>query len=247
MDNVTSVLRKHFIKEFNARRSQTKHKDRWKDNEESGKCIMRNEHWRSKLNQTQIKLLEEGDTKKWDSTLFFHVLLFSSWCLLARKIQDTKFDIMINANVARAKTNGDLSCLRSKDRIIIDLVDDPFFTEVTDVCRNQFQMLRPFKFPEGYKGHHQSQITVDVYVCKKTWGYVEELRRLRNTSFAHSNKACATVQELNNIVRNVERIYQNLNVSQEVINDMKAIKDGKATIHTVYVYKYNIYNCMHRL
>ena len=230
MDNVTSVLRKHFKKELDTRWSQTKHKDHWKDNEESGKCLMRNERWRSKLNQTQIKLLEEGDTRKWDSTLFFHVLLFSSWCLLARKIQGTQFDIRINSNVAIAKTNGDLRCLRSKGKIIIDLVDDPFFTEVTSVDRNQFNISRPFKFPEGYKGQRQSQITVDVYVCKKTWGYVDELRNLRNTSFAHSIKAYATVQELDNIVCNVERIYKNLNVSQEVINDMKAIKNGKATI-----------------
>lgn len=193
---------------------------------------MRYERWRSKLNTTQLQLLHNGDTNQWDPTLIFHVLLYSSLCLLANEIQVTQFSVQIQSKIIKALvTSIDLrKVLKSGDKIIVDLHYDPFHTIVTKVTQNQFIIKQPFNFPKGYQGQPQSQVKVTVYICKKEWGYIEDLAYLRNTSFAHCREARTTVKELNNIVQNIEQIYLNLNVPQKTIIAMKTIKNGKTTI-----------------
>ena len=190
---------------------------------------MHYERWYSKLSATQIQLLQNGDINQWDPTLIFHVLLYSSWCLLAKKIQGTQFTFQIQSKMVKAlAARIDLrNFLRSGDKIIVDLHSDPFQAEIRNVTQNQFFMKHPFKFPKGYQIQPQAQITVDVYVCQREWYDIEHLAYIRNVSFAHCNEARITVKRLNSIVEDIEQIYLSLKVPQNAINSMKAIKNGK--------------------
>ena len=209
---------------------------------------MHYERWCSKLSATQIQLLQSGDINQWDPTLIFHVLLYSSWCLLAKKIQGTQFSIQMQSKLVKAlAARIDLrNFLRSGDKIIVDLHSDPFRAEIRKVTQSQFFMQQTFNYPKGYQGQHQTQITVDVYICQKEWHDIEHLAYIRNASFAHCSEARITVKKLNNIVQDIEQIYLSLKVPQNTINGMKAIKSGK---QTRYKYKHVIefYNACHLL
>ena len=136
--------------------------------------------------------------------------------------------------------------LKSGDKIIVDLHSDPFRAEIRKVTQNQFFILQPFNYPKGYQGQHQTQITVEVYVCQKEWHDIEYLAYIRNVSFAHCNEARITVKKLNNIVQDIEQIYLSLKVPQATINGMKAIKSGKKT-HYKYKHVIEFYNACHLL
>lgn len=227
MEDVPVVLRQLFQSQFS-----DKYKHKWIDTPQFGKLLMSYERWISKLNLTQKKLLENGCTNQWDPTLIFHVLLYSSLCLLANKIQGTQFSVQIHSRIIKASvTRVDLRhFLQNGDKVIVDLGSDPFFSIVVKVNQNQFSIHQPFNFPKGYQEQSQNQVFVDVYVCQKEWGYVEQLAHIQNNNFVHCREAQTTAKELSYIVQHVEQIYVNLNVSQEVINAMKAIKNGKKVI-----------------
>jgi len=231
VEDVPQVLRILFQSQFSG-----KYKHQWTDTPQSGQLLMSYERWRSKLGTPQIQLLQNGNTKQWDPTLIFHVLLYSSLCLLASKIQGTQFSVQVQSKMVKALvTSVDLrNFLRSGNRIIVDLGSDPFRSVVTKVNRNQFFIRQPFNFPQGYQGQLQAQVIVDVYICEKEWDCVEQLAHLRNNSFGHCSEARTTTKELNSIVQHIEQIYWDLNISQKAINDMKAIKSGKdMDVHTL--------------
>ena len=163
LEDVPSVLRDFFQLQFNL---QNKHQ--WTNSPQSGQLLMHYERWCSKLSATQVQLLQNGDINQWDLTLIFHVLLYSSWCLLVKKIQGTQFTFQIQSKTVKAlAARIDLrNFLGSGDKIIVDLHSDPFRAEIRSVTQNQFSMQYPFKFPKGYQGQAQTQITVDVYVCQ---------------------------------------------------------------------------------
>lgn len=243
LENVPSVLREFFKSQYN-----TKYKQQW-----TGTF---SERWCSKLDKKQVQLLESSDTDQWDATLVFHVLLYSSLCLYAKKIQDTKFTVQIKSDMVKAVATINLK-LKNGDKIIIDLGSDPFFSVVKRIEGNRFFIRDSFNFPPCYQGDDSHRMLVDVYVLQKEWDYIKELAKLRNASFAHSTKASITTKQLSDIIQTCENIYRKLNIPKETISAMKSIEHGKqhvfisnyCNIHIVilsetvedYTYKNKIY------
>lgn len=223
LDDVPNVLRNIFKDEF-----QHKYRQPWADNRASGNMLMKYDHWQAKLSPPQLKLLRDGDTQCWDGTLLFHVLLHSSLCLFADKFQSTQCVITVQTQSVSASVPGcDFrSLLRKGYKVIFDLGNDQFRTDVVNVQKNRFLTKHVFKPPHGLLPPQQMSITVDMYICRMEWFCINELAQLRNVNFAHCGAARATAAQLHNVIQNVERIYSDLKVPGNSIAGMKAIEKG---------------------
>ena len=223
LENTPAVLRKIFKSQF-----EIKHKLQWKDSRKCGQRLMYHEKWKSKLNAEQKELLKDGNTNKWDATLLFHVLLYSSWCLFANKIEDTQFILKIESNKIEAlKKSEDIKMLRHGGRIIIDLGTDPFCSTIE---RDANQIILCKHFPRAYQTQQECLLKMyDVYICQEKWECVQELSHIRNECYGHCTNAHVTSKTLNDIVKNIEEAYRKLKVPKKDIDAMKNITNGKVT------------------
>ena len=223
LDDVPNVLRNIFKREF-----QHKYHQPWADNRASGNMLMKYDHWQTKLSPPQLKLLRDGDTQCWDGTLLFHVLLHSSLCLFADQVQGTQCVVTVQTHSVSASVPGyDFRRLLQKGyKVIFDLGNDQFHTDIVSVQKSHFFTKHIFKPPHGLLPPQQRSITVDVYICRIEWFHINELAQLRNASFAHCEAARASATQLHNVVQNVERIYIDLKVPRKSIAEMKAIEKG---------------------
>ena len=199
---------------------------------------MKKEMWRSRLSPKQLQLLQDGNTAHWDPTILFHVLLHSSMCLLAAKVQGTQCDLQIQSKLIKATSpNFDFrNVLQSGDKIMLDLGTDLFRSVVTKVQKNQFFVRHPFGYPPGYQRQLMGQpgVAFDLYICQPEWKQIEHLSFLRNDYFAHCGEARTSAKELNSIIQSIEQVYINLRVPQKTIAAMKSIKNGKKLYAFLY-------------
>jgi len=205
LDDIPAVLRSIFLQRFGP-----KYQHHWTDSPQSGQLLMKNEMWRSKLSPKQLQLLQDGNTAHWDPTILFHVLLHSSMCLLAAKVQGTQCNLQMQSKVIKATSpNFDFrNVLKNGDKIILDLGTGPFRSVVIKVQKNQFFIRHPFSYPPGHQGQltsHQG-LSFDLYICLPEWRQVEHLSFLRNDYFAHCGEARTSKKELNSIIQNVEQV-----------------------------------------
>lgn len=223
LDDVPNVLRIIFKDEF-----QQKYHQQWTDDCTAGNMLMKHDHWQTKLISPQLKRLRDGNTSNWDSTLLFHVLLHSSMCLNADRVQDTQCIIRVQSDevLASVPSFDFRSVLRRGYRVIFDLGNDQFRTDIVNVQKRSFFTKYRFRPPQGFLPPQQSSMTVDVYICRKKWFYIEELAALRNSCFAHCEAARISAADLQNVVQRTEKIYNNLRVSRKVIDAMKAMERG---------------------
>ena len=97
LDNFPNVLRIILKNEI-----QRKYGFSWKDDPSSGNFLVSNDRWQARLGKEQLNQLQNGNTAEWDSTLLFYVLLHSSFCLCADKLQGTQCIITVESNVVSA-------------------------------------------------------------------------------------------------------------------------------------------------
>lgn len=223
LDDVPNVLRKIFKNEF-----QQKYHHPWTDNCTSGNMLMKHDHWQTKLFHPQLKLLRDGNTQSWDSTLLFHVLLHSSMCLFAYKVKGTQCIITVQSKeVSASVPSFDFrSVLRNGYRVIFDLGMDQFRTDIATVQKRRFFTKHPFRPTHGFLPPQQSSMTVDMYICQEEWFSIEKLAVLRNSCFAHCESARVSAAKLRDVIQSAERIYTKLKVPEKVIAAMKAIERG---------------------
>lgn len=224
LDDIPEILRDIFKQEV-----QAKCKHNWTDTPKSGQWLLQQERCNSNLSQEQRQLLEKGNTSDWDSTLLFHVLLYSNLHLLLHNpVPDVQINLDPNSNVGKVPPNAhvDLSeILHPGSKVILDLGGDLLQAEVTTVQRNQFNFQMPYPFPQGVL---QQKLTAGIWVCRPEWCAVEDLLHLCNHSFAHhhSNASISTL-ELQKLLQDIESAYTALSRMPQVIADMRAVGTGK--------------------
>ena len=223
LDDVPNVLRNIFKTKF-----QLKYHQRWTDDCTAGKMLMKRDHWQTRLISSQLERLRDGNTSNWDSTLLFHVLLHSSMCLNAKRIQSTQCIITVQSKEvwASAPSFDFRSILNRSDKVIFDLGNDHFRTDVVDVQKRCFFTKYQFRPPEGFLQPRQSSMTVDVYICRMEWFNIDDLAAQRNSCFAHCEAARISAADLQNVVQRTEKIYNKLGVPRKVIDSMKALERG---------------------
>lgn len=173
--------------------------------------------------------MEKGNTSDWDSTLLFHVLLYSNLHLLVHNpVPDVQINLDPSLNVGKVPPNAhvDLSeILHPGSKVILDLGDDLLQAEVTTVQRNQFNFQKPYPFPQGVL---QQNLISDIWVCRPEWCAVEDLLHLCNHSFAHhhSNASISTL-ELQKLLQDIESACTALSRMPQVIADMRAVGTGE--------------------
>lgn len=214
---------------------------KWMDNPMSGRWLINQEKWTKELSQKQIKLLSNGNTAEWDSTLLFHVLLYSSLCLLADGIfvqtrsQAGKILVQISLKVgsrlakSAARSVDFTRYLRRGSIVILDLsptFSDMCRVEVERVDLTEFTFRKPFQPPPGVHLQPSQLITASVYVCSQQWFEIRKLSFIRNDSFAHCTKASTSVADLHALVLAVERAYIVLGLPQREIVQLRAIESG---------------------
>lgn len=225
LDHIPQVLRGMF---YNRQRSRGP----WRDSSVDGKWFMGNEQWDSRLSQVMRTKIEQGDSKSWDSTILFHVLLYSSHCLFANKVPGTQGSLQTDSKMVKATTKSvDLrNYISNGYTVLCDLGSDFFRAQVTGrIQPNNFFVSKAFKDPST---------DADIYVCTKEWQVLEELSRMRNKKFAHVTSCSATNRELHFLVQDLQRIYKQLNVPEFMIAEMKSMATGKyvATVFNVNIH-----------
>ena len=236
LDNIQGNLREIFKSKVSIRFGH-----KWMDNHMSGRWLINQEKWTRNLSQKQIKLLSNGNTAEWDSTLLFHVLLYSSLCLLAdgifmqartqaRKIL-VQISLKVGSKLAKTATRSvDFTrILRHGSIVILDLspsFSDMCHVEVDRVDPTEFTFRKPFQPPPGVYLQASQLITATVYVCSQQWFEIRELSFIRNDSFAHCTKASTSAANLHALVLAVERAYTVLGLSQREIVQLRTIETG---------------------
>ena len=212
---------------------------KWTDNHMSGRWLISREKWTKELSLKQIKLLSNGNTAEWDSTLLFHVLLYSSLCLLANGIfmqartQDGKtlpVQISLKAGSRLAKSTArsvDFTrILKRGSTLILDLSSNMCRVEVDRVDPAEFTFRKPFQPPPGVYLQASQLITATVYVCSQQWFEIRKLSFIRNNSFAHCTKASTSAADLHELVLAVEHAYIELGLSRRETVQLRTIETG---------------------
>ena len=216
LDHVPQVLRNIFLNRL----------PKWNNSPADGNWFLQNERWMSKLSQEMKSKIQQGNSNNWDSTVLFHILLFSSHCLLANKVPGTQGSLQTGSKMVKAT-------LRSADfrryvvkgsTVLFDLGGYFFRAQVTNskpVCQRDFFVSKVFNDHSTY---------ADVYVCTVEWQLLEELSHLRNEKFAHVDSCSTTNKDLKIFVQDLTKIYHQLKVPKQLITDMQSMATG--------IYKY---------
>ena len=218
VDHVPGVLREVFKREVKARYGHV-----WDDTPNSGDWLMKTpggvERWRRNLNKDQKRDISSGDCNKWDPTLLFHTLLYSSLCLLADEIP-------------KATLNQDTLTLAAPDpkvavgcKVIIDMGNEHFSREIT-------KQLPPTMPPTTFRLTSKVPKSPNaVYLCGEKYDAVNKLRLHRNKRYAHVKAAAISTEDLNQLIEEVEDIWIELYDTRDDFrrwkNALKAIKSGE--------------------
>lgn len=194
----------------------------WQDSPASGNRFFKNERWASRLSPEMISKIKQGNSNNWDATILFHVLLYSSHCLLAMKIPGTQGSLQTGSKEIKATTaSADFRKYVSNGCTVLFDLGDSFFCSKVIAGRiqpNDFFIYKMFGF---------RNTNADIYVCSSEWHLLEELSHIRNEKFAHPDSCSATTRELSILVHDLVRIYRRLNVPQRLITDMQTMSTGK--------------------
>lgn len=202
---MTQELRSFFCRKF-----------RWHDSPSEGKKFISKERWTSKLSHQMRTNIEKGNSKNWDASTLFHVLLYTSHCPLAERIPGTKGSIQTDSKVVKA--TADLQkYLKENDAVLFDLGKASFYSKVYSVKAKEFFICNNFTLPDA---------SADIYVCDDEWHLVNKLREVRN-KHVHKNPKVTSDAELNSILKVVSEMYLKLNVPQIRIAEMYKVAVGK--------------------
>ena len=214
LEHLSFVMRDIFVTQI-----KQKKKYEWKNSPSNGALFMHYEKWTEKLSKTMQDLLRKGDCNRWDPTLLFHVLLFSSNCLLLETV-----GVCVKANPVSkvVKISGNAERVQCGSVLIFDLGQTFFRSSVTNVVgRSEFQLKKIFP---------QNIASISVYICTPKWRVLDKLSWSRNEYFAHRHSCSMSSRELDEVVKEVTEAYTTLQVPQRIIDEMRAIRNSKIPI-----------------
>lgn len=192
-----------------------------RDSSTDGNAFLQNERWNSKLSQVMKSKIKQGDRKYWDSTILFHVLLYSSHCLFANRVPGTLGSLQTGSKMIEATTKSvDLrKNISNGCTVLCDLGSDFFRAQVTGKIQpSRFFVSKAFKDPST---------DANIYVCTMEWQALEELSWMRNQKFAHVNSCSATNKDLHSLVDDLSKIYRQLKVPERIIVEMQSMATGE--------------------
>ena len=212
VDHVPTVLRRVFKDKV-----QTKHAHPWDDTPTCGGWMYKYETHRERLSREQKEMIKNGDTSKWDPTLIFHALLYSSLGLLV--------DQLTGVNVVKGTSN----VLRVTQippwgkRLLIEV-------QLTKTVIRTYHTFEKVSNTDITIKPRVRGTIICVSLCCKEWEATDQLRVLRNTKFAHKNKGETSERDLSDLITCVTSHFQDLGVSQGDIDRLEAIKIGMTVI-----------------
>ena len=199
----------------------------WQDTPKWGAWLESRERWRSKLTSDVLFALQSGNTTKWDPTILFHVLLYSSHCLLVTNVlPSSQVELTNGSKLVKSTVNTADFCklFQTGDVVLFDLQHDMFRGIVDRKVRKL-----DFHLKKAFSG--LATVKADIYKCGPEWLALEELSWLRNRQFGHLPAAKTTANKLTLFVQQVEGIYKVLRVPAKFIQLMQAIIKGITCTH----------------
>ena len=171
-----------------------------------------------KLSREQKEMIKNGDTSKWDPTLIFHALLYSSLGLLV--------DQLTGVNVVKGTSN-----------VLRVMQIPPFWgkgllieVQLTKKVISTYHTIEKVSNTDiTIKPRVRGTIICVSLRCKE-WEATDQLRVLRNKKFAHKNKGETSEKDLSDLITCVASHFQDLGVSQGDIDQLEAIKIGMTVI-----------------
>ena len=212
-----------------------KYKIKWLDNQKLGAWLIQQERWHSELLSDEKHKLSCGISEEWNSPLLFHLLLYSSHCLLADPITLTQANLYHQSNLVMSSVHNAVDLTEifcSGDKAIFDLGQESYCSEVVTVHRDYFLIKHPF---QGTQPQSQSAITVQFYKCKPQWLAVEKLYLLSSRYFRYCKTAMVASDELQRVILEVEAIYATLKIPQQLKSKMFADESGKCASAFLFV------------
>ena len=219
LDHVPFVLRNVFRAQINRKLTPP---NQWQDTPAYGKWFQSSDRWTEKLSPEMKRIIQQGNTQEWDTTLLFHALLHSSHCLLSNKVVGTQANLQKGSRVVKvtgAATNMQ-TYIRGGDMVIFDLGQSSFRCAVHSRQRiypREFHLLKPFPFDDT---------VADIYVCRSEWRFLERLSWIRNDYFGHVKSCETTTADLQRLIQEITHIYSQLRVPGNVIAQLQAIAKG---------------------
>lgn len=194
----------------------------WQDSQADGNWFLKNERWDSKLTHEMELKIKQGNSFRWDATILFHVLLYSSHCLLLKRVPGTQGSLQTDSKMVKATMSADFTRYVKQGYVIFfDLGSTFFRSRVASgktIQPNSFFISKAFSHPST---------NADIYVCTREWLVVEELSHVRNDKFAHIDACSVTDEELSILVQNLTKMYSQLNVPKKLIIEMQSMATGK--------------------
>lgn len=218
LSDIPKQLRELFKQKFLAKCGK-----QWVDSQVCGAWLMEQERWHVKLLPCHKEKLSYGQSEEWDPPLLFHILLYSSHCLLADSITITRAILQHqSAVVSSVSCSVDLNdILQSGDVVLFDLGTRCFCSTVVTTHKDHFALKHAFK---SEPSHVQNEIKVSFYKCRPEWLAVKQLFQLRDKYLSYCKTASMTDTELQQVLHEVRYLYGALNVSGLL---MPSLKGGK--------------------
>ena len=227
VEHIPKVLRKVFKREVAGK----KHKHPWVDGPQSGAWLKNIEKWTRKLRPDQQQLLWSGDTGKWDPTLLFHVLLYSSLGLFIEEIPGASVQSRPNRITLPSSKAPLPASLKAGNKIIIHVPavgqysDSVRIMEIISHSATHLQLdsninIRVFASPSA---------NAKVYRCTSEWSAIDSLRIMRNEKYGHVTAASVPMPDFKQFLKNVENEYMKIlgmSGSRGVIAELKYIATG---------------------
>ena len=160
-----------------------------------------------------------GDSKEWDSTILFHLLLFSSRCSLVQQVPSGQGGGLTPGSKTVQGSVSNVNFVKKGSTVLFDLGNSFFQAEVDSIMQNDFSISSSFR--------GRAVKNAPIYVCSPEWMLLKELSRLRN-KFAHAPSCLTKSEDLDNFVEELTLIYQQLNVLQRTIDEMRSMSKGSA-------------------
>jgi len=224
LDEVPQMLRTVFKSKYNESGY-----GKWNDDQKSGDNLLKIDSWSKGLFSEQETLLKKGNTSEWDLTLLTHVLLYSSMCLLAKRVVGTRCIVTVESDKIQATDSSfdfiATNTLKKGDGIILYFTDNGSFCyRVEQVEVTQFVIDSGFKLPKRVKKNQLQN--VELYIKLKSWEAVDQLRIIRNKCYGHRKTTEVTKEDLDTVIDDVKSCYEKLDVPTKKIEEIADIKNG---------------------
>ena len=216
--------------------------EKWEDTENCGKILEKSEKFKLALNDDQKKLLKNGQTEKWDTTLLKEVLLYSSLFPVADFFEEVEVKLIEpKTEVKSTKPKTEVKSTKPKTEVKTELIYVPSQDDSTRFKQDDVILIdnkgRALKVK--IKSFEKGKITVDqklplkikdsydIYKCTEEWVAIKGLSDIRNTH-CHDVKDHVEKAKLEEVMDKIKNEYEKLGVEKCRIDQMQELKSGTA-------------------